>query len=99
MRCPGEAFLRDLHHFIIRFAHPSHERVGCSELSRNTACASTACTWELIYDGDVPSLEVLKAGLDGALGSLSWRGAPSPQQGLELGGFKVPSNPSHSMFP
>jgi len=32
-----------------------------------------------------PSLEVLKARLDGALGSLSWWGPVSPRQGLELG--------------
>ena len=31
-----------------------------------------------------PSLEVLKAWLDGALGSLSWWGTASPQQGLGL---------------
>jgi len=31
-----------------------------------------------------PSLEVLRAGLDGALGSLSWWGAASPRQGLGL---------------
>ena len=34
-----------------------------------------------------PSLEVLKARLDGAPGSLSWWGITSPQQGLELGRF------------
>jgi len=32
-----------------------------------------------------PSLEVLKARLDGALGSLSWWVAPSPQQGVGTG--------------
>jgi len=35
-----------------------------------------------------PSLGVLKTRLDGALGSLSWWGAPSPWQGVI---FKVPS--------
>ena len=33
---------------------------------------------------DVPSLEVLKARLDGVLGSLSWWGATSPRQRLEI---------------
>jgi len=33
----------------------------------------------------VPSLEVLKARLDGALGGLIWWGATSPQQGLGMG--------------
>ena len=36
---------------------------------------------------DAPSLKVLKARLDRALGSLSWWGITSPQQGLELGRF------------
>ena len=37
--------------------------------------------------------EVLKVRLDGALGSLSWWGATSPQQGLGLGDCQVPSDP------
>jgi len=45
-----------------------------------------------------PSLEVLKAMLDEALGSLSWCGATSPWQGLELGDFKVHSHPNCSMI-
>ena len=40
------------------------------------------------------SLEVPKDGLDGALGSLIWWGATSPRQGLGLGGFNVPFNPT-----
>jgi len=34
-----------------------------------------------------PFLEVLRAGLDEALGSLSWWGAPSPWQGSGIGGL------------
>ena len=44
-----------------------------------------------------PSLEALRAGLDGALGSLTWWGAASPWQGLGLVGFEVSSNPNHSV--
>jgi len=45
---------------------------------------------------DTPSLEMLKARLNGALGSLSWWVATLP---MELGRlFKVPSNPRHSMI-
>ena len=33
---------------------------------------------------DVPSMEVLKARLDGALSSLTWCLATSPWQGLEM---------------
>ena len=33
------------------------------------------------------------------LGSLSWRGADSPQHGLGWMGFKVSSNPPHSITP
>jgi len=44
---------------------------------------------------DVPSLEGLKARLDGVLGSLRWWAATSSWQ--EAGnGFKIPSNLSHS---
>jgi len=44
-----------------------------------------------------PSLEVVKAKLYGALGSLSWRGgSPAHGWGLELG-FMVSSNPKHSV--
>ena len=40
------------------------------------------------------SLEVLKARLDGALGSLSWLwGQPCPWQGLGLGGLWGPFQP------
>jgi len=35
---------------------------------------------------DAPPLEVPKA-MDGAMGSLSWWGAPSPQQGVGAGGI------------
>ena len=49
---------------------------------------------------DAPSLEMLKAKLDGALGSLIWLGGNQPTaEGWNLVGFMVPSNPSHSMFP
>jgi len=44
-----------------------------------------------------PSLEVLEASLDAALGSLTQWEAASPQQGVGGMSFKVPSNPSHSM--
>lgn len=44
-----------------------------------------------------PSLEELKAELDGTLGSLIWFGATSPQQGQTSMIFNVPSNPSHSV--
>ncbi len=46
-----------------------------------------------------PSLEALKARLDGAPGSLSWWGALPMAQGWDWVGFKVPSNPNHSMIP
>jgi len=36
--------------------------------------------------GAAPPLEVPKA-MDGAMGSLSWWGAPSPQQGVGAGGI------------
>ena len=36
---------------------------------------------------DTPSLEMLKARLDGAVGSLCWWGAASPWQGSELDGL------------
>ena len=39
-----------------------------------------------------PTLEVPKA-MDGALGNLSWWGAPSPQQGWGSGGHEITSNP------
>jgi len=46
-----------------------------------------------------PSLEVLRAGLDGALGSLSWKGTALPMAG-DWGwmGFKAPSNPNHPVI-
>ena len=37
-----------------------------------------------------PSLEALRAGLDGALGSLSWWGAAGPGQGLGLSRLSGP---------
>ena len=40
-----------------------------------------------IIFGVAPSLQVPKARLDEALGSLTWWGAASPQQGLGLGGL------------
>jgi len=46
-----------------------------------------------------PSLEVLKAKLDGAPGSLScWVAALPTAQGWNWVGFKVPSNPNHSVI-
>jgi len=48
---------------------------------------------------DAPSLEVLKAKLDGALGSQSWWAAALLTAGFGAGwSFEVPSNPSHSMI-
>ena len=48
---------------------------------------------------DVPSLEVLKARLDGALGSLSWWLVISPgQEDWDWVNFNVPFNPNHSMI-
>jgi len=49
-----------------------------------------------------PSLEVLKARLDGALGSLGWYGMGRLVALRVVGGWssmilEVPSNPSHSM--
>ena len=42
-----------------------------------------------------PSLEVFRARLDAALGSLSWGGAALPMAGRWDGvGFRVPSNPT-----
>ena len=43
-----------------------------------------------------PYLEVLEAGLDGALGSLSWWGQPAHGRGWGWVGFEVSSSPSHS---
>jgi len=46
-----------------------------------------------------PSLEVLKARLDGALGSLSWWvAAMTTAGGWNQMIFKVPSNPSYSII-
>jgi len=46
-----------------------------------------------------PSLEALKARLDGAPGSLSWWGAALPMAGRwDWMGFEIPSNLSHSMI-
>jgi len=45
-----------------------------------------------------PSLEALKEGLDGALGSLSHWVALPMAGGWDWMGFKVSSNPSHSMI-
>ena len=48
---------------------------------------------------DAPSLETLKARLDGALDSLIWWSATLPTAGSwNWLSFKVPSNPSHSMI-
>jgi len=44
-----------------------------------------------------PSLEVLKARWDEALGSLSWWGQPAHGRGWDSVGCKFPSNPSPSM--
>ena len=45
-----------------------------------------------------PSLEVLKARLDGALGNLVWGEVSLPMAGgWNWVGFKVPSNPNHSV--
>jgi len=57
--------------------------------------------WHRLPSGvmDTPSLEVLKARLDGALGNLVWW-----EVSLPMGGgwsemvFRVPSNPSYSMI-
>jgi len=45
---------------------------------------------------DAPPLDVLKARLDGALGSLIWQ--PAHSKGWNSMIFSVPSNPSHSMI-
>jgi len=45
-----------------------------------------------------PSLQVLKARLDGALGSLSCWGQPALGGGWNWMGFKVPLNLSHAMI-
>jgi len=45
------------------------------------------------------SLEMLKARLNGALGSLSWWGARSSwHEGWDWMGFKVSSKPNHSVI-
>ena len=47
---------------------------------------------------DAPSLEVFKARLDGALGSLVWWEVSLPMAGgWHWVVFKVPSNPNHSV--
>jgi len=47
-----------------------------------------------------PSLGVLRAGLDGALHSVSWWVVTLPMAGgWDWMMFKVPSNPSRSMIP
>jgi len=45
---------------------------------------------------DTPSLEPLKARLDGALGSLSWWGVALPMAGV--GTEWIPSNPNCSVI-
>ena len=48
---------------------------------------------------DAPSLEVLKARLDGALGSLGWWEVSLPMAGdWNWVVFRVPSNPNHSVI-
>jgi len=47
---------------------------------------------------DAPFLEMLKARLDRALGSLSWWGAALPTEGCNWMGFKVTFNPRHSVI-
>jgi len=49
---------------------------------------------------DMPSLEMFKAGLDGALSNLVWQKVSLPMAGgrNEMT-YKVPSNPNHSMIP
>lgn len=48
---------------------------------------------------DAPSLEVLKAGLDGALGTLGWWLAALPMaSSWNWVVFKLPTNPSHSVI-
>lgn len=46
----------------------------------------------------VTPLGVLRAGLDGVLGSLSWWGAVSPGQGWDRVCCKVLSNTNHSVI-
>ena len=46
---------------------------------------------------DAPSLQVLEAGLDGALGSLSCWGQPDHGRGWAGGAFEVFSSLSHSI--
>ena len=48
---------------------------------------------------DAPSLEALKARLDGAVSSLGYGRCPCLQQGWDWVSFKVPSNPNHSTIP
>lgn len=49
---------------------------------------------------DAPSLEVLKARLDGALGNLVWWEVSLPMAGgWNQGIFKIPSNPNHLYGP
>jgi len=48
---------------------------------------------------DVPSLEIDKVRLDGALGSFnSWEATCSKQRGWSQVGFNVPFNLGHSMI-
>ena len=46
---------------------------------------------------DAPSLEALKARLDGAVSSLGLGGVPAYSRGWDWVSFKVPSNPNHSI--
>jgi len=54
---------------------------------------------QLLRGVGAPSLEALKATLDGALGSLScWVAALPTAEGWNWMGFVVPSNPNHPMI-
>ena len=54
--------------------------------------------WHMLPREAVDALKVLRARLDGALGSLIWRLATSPWQGCKnYMIFRGPSNPRHSV--
>ena len=71
----------------------------CLMLRKNFHTEGSEALAQLLRGVGAPSLEALKATLDGALGSLScWVAALPTAQGWGWVGFEVPSNPNRSVI-
>ena len=83
---------RCLHNLTVEYPYKKGKGFNNSACSRQRQAAQRSC--------GAPSLEALKARLDGALGSLSWWGAALPMAvGWSLMTFNAPFNPNHSVIP